>query len=350
MGGDFYCCKEEKGNDIELILSKVTNIESSITKRSKRSNTLFSLEKKYERLDSDLKRLLNKKFAKLDSGIKFEAISPNKFNEILSKNKYYKRVINTLKEEIDNFDYEEQTEYDDISPIKIEDSSGGIQYYQGCFNYKGQCHGPGTLIKNDNIYFGNFCNDEFSGKGVFINPKGKYYFGDWKHNKCNGKGNIVVDGINVFEGEFNNNEKFGEGIEHHQNNDVYIGNFYKGIKKGNGKYIFNDGTFYEGGFNKSKIDGEGKIKFNDGKKFIGQFKDGEISGKGELFYENGIRFKGEYLKNKKNGDGEYIWPDGKKFKGKWKEDIPQGKGIYEDKENKISESIKYKNGHIDAQK
>ena len=79
-------------------------------------------------------------------------------------------------------------------------------------------------------------------------------------------------------------------------------------------------------------------------------QDGEISGKGELFYENGIRFKGEYLKNKKNGDGEYIWPDGKKFKGKWKEDIPQGKGIYEDKENKISESIKYKNGHIDAQK
>jgi hypothetical protein len=349
MGVD-YCCKEKRENDHDLILSKETNLESSITKRSKRSNTLFSLEKKYEKLDSDLKRLLTNKFSKINKEIKFEAISQNKFNEILNQNEHYKRIINSLKEEIDNFDYEEEIEYDDIYPIKIEDSSGDIQYYQGCFNYKGQCHGPGTWVKNKNIYFGNFCNDEFSGKGVLIKPDGEYYLGDWKHNKCNGKGNIVIDGINVFEGEFNDNEKCGEGIEHYQNNDVFVGNFYKGIKKGHGKYIFSDGTTYEGTFNKSEIDGEGKIKFNDGKKYIGQFKEGEISGKGELSYENGIKFKGEYLNNKKNGDGEYIWPDGKKYKGKWKEDIPQGQGIYEDKENKISESIKYKNGHINVQK
>lgn len=342
--------QRKRENDHDLILSKETNLESSITKRSKRSNTLFSLEKKYEKLDSDLKRLLTNKFSKINKEIKFEAISQNKFNEILNQNEHYKRIINSLKEEIDNFDYEEEIEYDDIYPIKIEDSSGDIQYYQGCFNYKGQCHGPGTWVKNKNIYFGNFCNDEFSGKGVLIKPDGKYYLGDWKHNKCNGKGNIVIDGINVFEGEFNDNEKCGEGIEHYQNNDVFVGNFYKGIKKGHGKYIFSDGTTYEGTFNKSEIDGEGKIKFNDGKKYIGQFKEGEISGKGELSYENGIKFKGEYLNNKKNGDGEYIWPDGKKYKGKWKEDIPQGQGIYEDKENKISESIKYKNGHINVQK
>ena len=297
MGVD-YCCKEKRENDHDLILSKETNLESSITKRSKRSNTLFSLEKKYEKLDSDLKRLLTNKFSKIDKEIKFEAISQNKFNEILNQNEHYKRIINSLKEEIDNFYYEEEIEYDDIYPIKIEDSSGDIQYYQGCFNYKGQCHGPGTWVKNKNIYFGNFCNDEFSGKGILIKPDGKYYLGDWKHNKCNGKGNIVIDGINVFEGEFNDNEKCGEGIEHYQNNDVFVGNFYKGIKKGHGKYIFNDGTTYEGTFNKSEIDGEGKIKFNDGKKYIGQFKEGEISGKGELSYENGIKFKGEYLNKK----------------------------------------------------
>ena len=348
--GEYFCCKEKREIDDDLILTKESYRESLTTKRSKRSNTLFSTKKKFEKLDSDLKRLLTNKFSKIDKEIKFEAISQNKFNEILNQNEHYKRIINSLKEEIDNFDYEEEIEYDDIYPIKIEDSSGDIQYYQGCFNYKGQCHGPGTWVKNKHIYFGHFCNDEFSGKGVLIKPDGKYYLGDWKHNKCNGKGNIVIDGINVFEGEFNDNEKCGEGIEHYQNNDVFVGNFYKGIKKGHGKYIFSDGTTYEGTFNKSEIDGEGKIKFNDGKKYIGQFKEGEISGKGELSYENGIKFKGEYLNNKKNGDGEYIWPDGKKYKGKWKEDIPQGQGIYEDKENKISESIKYKNGHINVQK
>ena len=350
MGGDYFCCKEKREIDNDLIATKESYRESLSTKRSKRSNALFSTKKKFEKLDSDLKRLLTNKFSKLDLGIKFEAISPNKFKEILNKNEHYERIINSLKEEIDNFLYEEETEYDDISPLKIETSSGDIQYYQGCFNMKGQCHGPGIWVKNNNIYFGNFCNDEFSGKGVFINPKGDYYFGDWKHNKYDGKGNVVIDGMNVFEGEFNNNEKYGEGIEHFKNNDVFVGNFYKGIKKGNGKYIFNDGTTYEGTFNKSEIDGDGKIKFNDGKKYIGQFKDGEIHGKGELFYDNGIRFKGQYLKNKKDGDGEYIWPDGKKYKGKWKEDIPQGQGTFEDKENKISESIKYKNGHINSQK
>lgn len=345
-----YCCKEKREYDQDLILTNETNRESIITKRSKRSNTLFSLKKKYEKLDSDIKQLLTRKFSKIDSGIKFEAISPNKFNEILKKNEHYKRIINSLKEEIDNFVYEEEIEYDDIYPLKIESSSGDIQYYQGCFNTKGQCHGSGTWVKDNNIYFGNFCNDEFSGNGIFINSKGEYYFGDWKHNKCDGKGRIVIDDIIVFEGEFSNNEKCGEGIEHYKNSDVFFGNFYKGIKKGNGKYIFSDGTTYEGTLNKSKIDGDGKIKFNDGKKYIGQFKDGEISGKGELIYDNGIKFKGEYLKNKKNGEGEYIWPDGKKFKGKWKEDVPQGQGTYEDKENKILESIKYKNGHINVQK
>ena len=347
--GDF-CCKEKRQIDEEIIVTSITNIESSPTKVSKRSNTLFSSTKKYDKLDSDLNQLLIKKFSKIDQGIKFEVISPKKFNEILNKNKYYKRIIKSLKEEIDNILYEENTEYDDISPIKIVDSSGEIQYYQGCFNQKGQCHGPGTWIKNNNIYFGNFYNDEFSGKGLFIKSKGDYYFGDWKHNKCNGYGIEVIDGIIVYEGEFNDNKKSGEGIEHYDNNDVYVGHFYKGIKKGNGKYIFSDGTTYEGTFNKSNIDGNGKIKFNDGKKYVGEFKEGEITGKGELFYENGIKFKGEYLKNKKNGEGEYNWPDGKKFKGKWKEDIPEGQGSYEDKENKIYESIKYKNGHINAQK
>ena len=66
MGVD-YCCKEKRENDHDLILSKETNLESSITKRSKRSNTLFSVEKKYEKLDSDLKRLLTNKFSKIDN-------------------------------------------------------------------------------------------------------------------------------------------------------------------------------------------------------------------------------------------------------------------------------------------
>ena len=342
------CCKGEKEyeNENEIFSSRETRTEESPIKvRTKRKNILFS-KKSLNKLNTDLKLLLTKKFSKIDSNIKFTEISQEKFDEILNKNIHYKRIINNLKEEINNILFEDKLKYENIVPIKITDTSGDIQYYQGSYNSEGKCSGPGIWYKNNNIYFGNFSNDEFYGKGLFINSKGDYYFGYWKHNKCNGKGNLVIDDIEVFQGDFKDNKKWGEGVENFKNCDVYYGHFYNGEKNGNGKYIFNDGNAYEGTFKNSKMEGDGKIKFNDGKKYIGEIKIGNINGKGELFYENGIKFKGEYFMNKKNGCGEYIWPDGKKFKGKWKNNIPEGQGTFEDKENKIIEIIKYKEGHI----
>lgn len=345
MGGQCCECNSHEKEIFTTAEEIYENGDSPTKFRSKRTYILSS-QKELKELNSDLKKLLAKKFSKIDSKIKFTAISPSTFDEILNKNPYYKRLINNLKQELSDILYEDDTKYDDIVPIKIIDSYGDVQYYQGSYNILGKCHGPGTWCKQNNIYFGNFYNDEFSGKGVFISSNGNYYFGDWKHNKCNGQGSLVIDGIEAYHGDYKDNKKWGEGIENLSNLDVYFGHFYNDIRKGNGKYIFSDGTAYEGIFNNSKIDGNGKIKFNDGKKFNGEFKDGEINGKGELNYENGIKFKGEFTMNKKNGNGEYIWPDGKKFKGIWKDDIPQGQGTFEDKENKISEVIKYKDGKI----
>lgn len=339
-------CKGENEYENEIYTSESAEISGKSPKKSKTKRKDILLKSKSpNKLNSDLKKLLTIKFSLIDQNIEFNEISTEAFKEILNKNPYYERVINNLKEEIEDFLFENNTKYDNIIPIKIQTSSGDLQYYQGSYNWEGKCHGPGIWCKNNNIYLGNFSNDEFCGKGIFIDPKGNYYFGDWNHNKCNGQGKLVIDEIEAYQGDFKDNKKSGEGIEHFDNMDVYFGHYYNGVKNGNGKYIFSDGTAYEGTFNNSKIDGNGKIKFNDGKKYVGEFKNGQITGNGELFYENKVKFKGEFLVNKKNGNGEYIWSDGKNFKGNWKNDILE-KGIFEDKENKIVEKINNKNGKM----
>ena len=333
-------CKWENENETEIF----TIDDEKLNKKMKRKDILLK-SKTPNKLNSTLKKLLKKKFSEIDSNISFEEISMDKFEKILNKNPYYKRTLKNLKEEINEILFEENIKYDNIIPIKIKGPSGEEQYYQGGYNDNGNCHGPGIWVQNNNIYFGNFTNDEFSGKGIYINSKGDYYFGNWTHNKCNGQGSLVVDGIETYQGDFKNNKKWGEGIENFKNLDIYYGHFYNGEKNGNGKYIFSDGSVYEGKFNNSKIDGNGKIKFKDGKKYIGEFQNGEITGKGELIYDNGVKFKGEYLMEKKNGKGEYIWPDGKQFKGIWKNNVLE-QGVFEDKDNKIVEKIKNKNGLI----
>ncbi len=293
-------CKNENEFDNEKYTSESGEIsgKSSNKLRAKKRDILLK-SKTPNKLNSDLKKLLTIKLSSIDPNIEFMEISTEAFKEILNKNPYYERIIKTLEEEIINFLFENNIKYENIVPIKIQTYSGEIQYYQGSYNSDGKCHGPGIWCQNNNIYLGNFCNDEFSGKGIFIDPKGNYYYGDWNHNKCNGQGKLIIDEIEVYQGDFKDNKKSGEGIENFGNMDVYYGHFYNGVKSGNGKYIFSDRTTYEGTFNNSEIDGNGKIKFNDGKKYVGEFKNGQITGNGELFYENKIKFKGEFLINKK---------------------------------------------------
>ena len=342
MGSE--CCKIEKNPDREIYtletleteIGKSKSITSNRRQKSKEFE-IFSTKKKYNELNIDLKNLLTKKFSLIDKNIKFEEISIEDFENILNKNKHYKRIINNLSEDLDKIFYEEDNiVYEDIVPIKIYlEPNGKPQYFQGNYNIEGKAVGQGILIKNNDIYFGNFSKDKFNGKGIFINSKGNYYFGDWKNNKIEGKGQLIIDGIEAYKGDFKKNKKDGKGIEFKNNKKI-----------GNGKYIFSNGDIYEGEFNNAIIDGKGKIKFKDGKIYEGDFKKGKIEGKGQLNYDNGIIFKGEFIKNKKEGKGEYIWPDGKTFQGNWKDDIPEGNGIFEDLDNELFEEIIYENGII----
>ena len=348
MGSE--CCKLEKNPEKELYTLETIDTEMSHSKFY--SSTINSIKKKYKHLNANLKKLLIEKlklkFKIKEKYILLEEITISEFESILSKNIYFGRILTNLSEELNKIEYEEDNIlYGNIAPIKIFiKNKGDIQYYQGSFNSKGETHGKGIWIKNNNIYYGNFSNDKFNGNGLYINSKGNYYFGEWKNNKIEGKGEIIIDGIESYKGNFKENKKNGKGVENYKNYDVYIGDFKENQKNETGKYIFSNGDIYKGDFINSKIEGEGKIKFNDGKIYEGNFKNGKINGKGELNYNNGIKFKGEFKENKKEGIGEYNWPNGMAFKGKWKNDIPIEKGIFEDFTYDIFEEIIYENGVI----
>ena len=351
MGSE--CCKFERDYETEIVTleSDLENSRELASYRKSKTTTeidFLSTNKQYNILNSDLKKILTNKFQLIDKNIKFEEIKPKKFENILNRNIFCHRIISNLKEDLKNMKYEEDNiAYKDIIPIKIFSyKKGNEQYYQGSFDSEGKAHGKGIWIKNSNIYFGNFSNDKFNGKGLFINTKGNYYFGEWKDNKIEGKGEFIIDSIETYKGNLKENKKNGTGVENYKNYDVYYGEFIDNKRNGKGKYLFSNGDIYEGEFKNSNIEGKGKINFKDGKKYEGDLKGGKMEGKGEFTYDNGIKFRGKFIRNKKEGKGEYIWPDGKIFQGYWKNDIPEGKGIFKDLDNEIFEEIIYNNGII----
>lgn len=341
--GSCECARELIG-DTEIIKPKDSEIQE-IKYKSTRLNILYRM-KRTQKLDDSLKSLLFDKFGSTNEELVFSEITREEYVEILKKNKFYQRMIKNFKEELNCIRFEEDVEYENVNPIKVEDCNGEIQYYQGSYNKEGKCHGFGIWSKDGDIYFGNFKDDEFSGQGLFINKNGGCYFGKWCEGKCNGKGQLIINDIMTYEGEYNNNKKEGKGIENFPDGGVYVGTFKGDQRDGKGKYIFPDGSIYEGNFKESQCDGFGKIYWSDGKNYIGKFSDGKINGRGEYTYKNGVIYSGGFENNKKQGDGEYKWPDGKMFQGKWINNKLNGDGIFIDINNGINEVIHYKEGKI----
>ena len=212
MGSE--CCKFERDYETEIVTLE-SDLENSrelaLYRKSKTTAEIdfLSTNKQYNILNSDLKKILTNKFQLIDKNIKFEEIKPKKFENILNRNIFCHRIISNLKEDLKNMKYEEDNiAYKDIIPIKIFSyKKGNEQYYQGSFDSEGKAHGKGIWIKNSNIYFGNFSNDKFNGKGLFINTKGNYYFGEWKDNKIEGKGEFIIDSIETYKGNLKENKK-----------------------------------------------------------------------------------------------------------------------------------------------
>ena len=274
--------------------------------------------------------------------IKISTLSLPEEEKIQNRNEYFSQIINKFTPQLDQIEYENDVKYRDIPPIKVLDPNGGSQYYQGGFNQKGQCHGKGIWIKDYDIYLGNFRNDEFYGKGLYISEHGEYYFGEWKNSLCNGLGNLTINNKLIYDGNFKNGKKEGYGEEKYIEGDMYKGGFYNGEKNGRGQYIFKDGTRYDGNFKNNKYNGFGQISLSNGDFIRGQFKDGKLNGEGDVNWNDGSKFVGNFVDDKKYGKGTYVANDGQIYKGMWEDNILS-------ENDTITQSVQNINNNVDIE-
>jgi len=292
----------------------------------------------------ELKLLLLKKICGKNDYLVLKHITNEEFdNQLKNKPKFY-RIINQLKEKTHKISFDEPS-FENVSTFKITDvSDGEVQYYRGSFDYKGDCTGEGIWLNNYNIYYGNFRDDTFNGKGVFMNNRGDFYFGDWQNGLPNGHGFIVFNGMKAYEGEFKDGQKCGQGIEIFPDGDYYQGEFANGFREGKGKFNYAGGAFYEGTLKNSKFDGDGVFTWSNGQKYTGQFNNGKMNGHGTFIWNDGSSFTGYYSNNAKQGEGEYKWKNGSILQGNWMNNKPNGNSTFITKGFK--ENIPYKNGTV----
>lgn len=174
----------------------------------------------------------------------------------------------------------------------------------------------GRIINIKSVYIGDIEDNQFHGKGKYIEFKGNIYEGYFTCGEKNGNGKCIFSDGCTYEGDFENNEMNGKGEFNWTNGICYKGEFYKGIFHGNGLLRWRNGNVYNG-----------------------EFKKGFFCGKGIFFWKNEEEYyKGEYLNNNKNGKGLYKFKNGDIYIGQWINSKPSGKGTYETK-NKIYTGI-----------
>ena len=176
--------------------------------------------------------------------------------------------------------------------------------FEGIFE-NGNLVSKAKIIKNiDNqkvTYFGEVVDFKKNGKGEETCEDYKYtgeFLGDLKHGQ--GRLELLKDG-NIYEGEFTRGEMTGKGKYIWQNGQRYEGDFVNGIKHGKGIYTWPDGFEYNGEYVNGIREGRGIYKWKDGRVFEGMFKNGKPDGKGKLTYK-GVTILCEYKNGKQLTD------------------------------------------------
>ena len=257
-----------------------------------------------------------------------------------------------------------------LSPINPKKNDiNQIQYIGNIID--GKKEGKGKLIYPDGTYYeGNFKNDLFNGKGIFVNNN-SIYNGDFLNGKKHGKGKIEIDIIKnknsnnnnnynnenkiekkIYEGDWENDFINGNGIEIIQNENgkiIYNGQFIKGKKNGKGKLILSNGSEYYGDFKNDLLEGNGIFKWNDNKYYNGEWNNNCINGFG-ILNEEDKKFIGYFKDDKKNGIGGFIYKESNVIViGNWSND-KMDNGIIVVIDNEKNENIIQMNNGIFVKK
>lgn len=260
-------------------------------------------------------------------------------------------------------------EFRDINSTYIGNWSGGKK------------NGAGVLKSGATSYTGTFVNDLYEGKGILqlpasysdnplMNMSNKYE-GMFKAGKYEGEGVLTEKGKPVYYGQFKNGLFHGKGrFQLPEDNLFYEGDFIDGLFEGAGIMYYRKGaekkTIFDGNFKNGKKQGKGKqyieILALKNMRLVGEWTEGELKGTGTLFNEDGTvyytglfnsdYFPADCIGNCQNGTGQLFyftthtyfigdWKDGKwhgvgkeynlngnlKFEGQFREGVRHGKGV-----------------------
>ena len=247
--------------------------------------------------------------------ISLDTIVHHNFN---SKNKIGNNKLN-----IDIEKYDTNT----LNLLQDKDTNKKILLFIG-EKINGVKEGFGIKIMANNVkYIGYFKNNKSEGYGKFINiNKNDIYYGEFSQDQANGFGIYSHKDETIYYGEWKNDLRENYGIEKWQDKAEYIGEYHLGEKNGIGKYIFSDGSRYEGEWKKNNLDGYGIYYYLGQRIYIGQWKNNLKDGFGQFIWKDKI-YIGFYSNDKKNGFGIYYWKNIKKaFMGFWKNGKQYGFG------------------------
>ena len=227
---------------------------------------------------------------------------------------------------------------------------GSEEYFIGKIKKK-KYSGYGVLLKDEDIYVGNFTKGKPDGN-LSLYRKGKlFYTGEWKEGAFNGEGTLHREDGSVKSGIWKSGKLISAEVIIDFDNGRYEGYVSDGKPNGYGKCTYN-GSIYEGDWEKGKWNGLGTlssenqeitVEWKKGKPVgnaIITFGDFEYDGMtdelipdgyGTLTYQNDQEsyiYAGEWAKGMRHGYGDTVFSNGDSYFGEWNEDSYHGIGRY----------------------
>ena len=106
------------------------------------------------------------------------------------------------------------------------------------------CHGI-EKYKNQDVYMGEFFQEERHGEGILTTIDGSEYIGQWKFGSYDGVGTYRSKAY-TYTGEWQEGKMHGKGLLEYPDGQKYEGEFDQGVKSGHGTYIWQTGKVYIG--------------------------------------------------------------------------------------------------------
>jgi len=119
--------------------------------------------------------------------------------------------------------------------VTMQDGSTFVgQHFQGAKEGYGEhVHGAKD---HGCAYKGQYANDVWHGKGVYIWPDGTKYDGEWHEGKRHGRGKLTYVNGHSYTGNFECNARHGRGTMEWSNGSSCRGHWCHGLQHGTGAY------------------------------------------------------------------------------------------------------------------